>query len=207
MRSYFVWNSGHASGIALLVVKYGCESWTIMKAGGWRIDVFELCCWRRLLTVPLKAGRWNQWILKEINPEYSMEGLMLKLKLQYFGHLMWTVDSLKKTLMLGKTEGRRRGWQRMGWLDGIIDSTDMNLGKLQRMVRDMEAWHAAVHGVTKSQTQLGDWTTTWSGIESPTAHLENGNQMRENYVFMEINLTNVSEKPGFRRYYHCIYIF
>ena len=131
----------------------------IMKAKGWRI-VFELCCWRRLSRVPLKAGRSNQWILKEINPEYSLEGLMLKLKLQYFGHLMWTADSLKKTLMLGKIEGRKRGWQRMRWLDGIIDSTDMNLGTLQRMVRDRDAWHAAVHGVTKSQTQLGDWTIT-----------------------------------------------
>ena len=131
----------------------------IMKAESWRI-VFELCCWRRLSRVPLKAGRSNQWILKEINPEYSLEGLMLKLKLQYFGHMMWTADSLKKTLMLGQMEGRKRGWQRMRWLDGIINSTDMNLGTLQRMVRDREAWCAAVHGVTKSQTQLRDWTTT-----------------------------------------------
>ena len=140
------------------VVTYGCESWTIKKAECRRVDAFERWCWRRLLRVPWTA-RWSkQSILREINPEYSLKGLMLKLKLQYFGHLTQTADSLDKSLMLGKTESRRRrGW---GWVDGIADSMDMNLGKLCEMVRDREAWHAAVHGVSKSLTWLGDWTTT-----------------------------------------------
>ena len=165
--------------IAFPVVMYGCESWTTKKAEHWRIDAFELGCWRRLLRVPWTARRSNQSILKEISPEYSLEGLMLKLKVQYFGHLIWRTDSLEKPLLLGKIEGRRRrGWQRIRRLDGIIGSVDMSLNKLWEILKGREAWCSAAHGVSKIQTQQSDWTTNW-GLDASFFYVTEKREVRK----------------------------
>ena len=179
------------------VVMYGCESWTVKKAERPRIEAFELWCWRRLLRVPWTARRSNQSILKEISPGRSLEGLMLKLKLQYFGHLKWRIDSLEKTLMLGGIGGRRRrGQQRMRWLDGITESMDMSLSELREMVMDREAWRAVIHGVAKSRTRLSNWTElNWTDLHMPsilfsssTAHPKPGLHLKNEQCDLKIFL-------------------